>query len=183
MAGEIKQKLEKSRRIPINRNNLFYSPESFNYEIMMGKTYIEQDMNQTVVLYEVDLEKTNRDALYNEANNEQIRFKTPRELHVVYELEEADLRAYKQRQSVGVYMKLGKLNFGIYQATLDEMKCDIHRGDYIGLPVTEDKIEYFTVTNDGRVNYDNAHTMFGTVPFWRHIECAPVMNEKEFNGE
>ena len=50
------------RRVPINRNNLFYSDESFLFEQQVGKEYIEQDMNQTVVLYEVDLQSTNVDA-------------------------------------------------------------------------------------------------------------------------
>lgn len=176
-------KIEEGKRIPINRNNLFYSKESFDYELMMGKNYIEQDMNQVVVLYELDLEFTNRDALYNDANSENLRYKTPKEIHVVYELEQADLRAYKQKQSVGAYIKLGKLSFGVYQATLDELECDIHRGDYIGVPVDETHMEYFTVTDDGRVNYDNEKTMYGTVPFFRIVECAPVMDQGEFAGK
>ena len=35
------------RRVPI-RNNLFYDKESFDFELQVGKDYIEQDMNQTV---------------------------------------------------------------------------------------------------------------------------------------
>ena len=38
------------KRVPINRNNLFYSDESFNYELEIGKNYVEQDMNQTLVI-------------------------------------------------------------------------------------------------------------------------------------
>ena len=44
------------KRVPINRNNLFYSEESFQFDVELGKNYYEQDMNQTVILYEVDLE-------------------------------------------------------------------------------------------------------------------------------
>lgn len=175
------KKIEKTKKIPINRNNLFYSPESFNYELMIGKNYIEQDVNQIVVLYEVDLENTNRDAIYNEVAKDEIRFKTPKEIHVLYDLGEADLRAYKNKQNVGGYKKVGKLDFGVYQATLDELGCDIKRGDYIGLPVTPTHMEYFTVVDDGKINYDNKHTMYGTVPFYRSVQCAPV-DHNEFNG-
>ena len=42
------------RRVPINRNSLFYDAESFALERDIGKNYIEQDMGQTVVLYQVD---------------------------------------------------------------------------------------------------------------------------------
>ena len=33
------------KRVPINRNNIFYSEESFAFEGAIGKNYIEQDMN------------------------------------------------------------------------------------------------------------------------------------------
>lgn len=177
------RKINVEKKVPINRNNLFYSKESFEYDMMMAKNYIEMDMNQTIVLYEVDLENTNRDALYNEAKKNEIRFKTPKELHVVYELEEPELKAYKEKQSVGNYVKLGKLNFGIFQYTLDEMECDIKRGDYIGLQVTPTHMEYFTVVDDGRINYDNKHTKFGTVPFYRTISCSSVSSLGEFEGK
>ena len=34
------------------------------------------------------------------------------------------------------------------------------------------KIGVVVVVNDGRNNYDNAHTVFGTKPAWRSITCA-----------
>lgn len=75
------------RRIPINRNNLFYSESDFQYETELGKAYLEQDMNQTIILYEVDLNKTNLDSIYGETKPNQVIFKAPVELHVVYEIE------------------------------------------------------------------------------------------------
>ena len=170
------------RKNPINRNNMFYSEEDFQFEVELGKNYIEQDMNTTVVLYEVDLENTNVSDIYQEANADEIRFKTPVEIHVVYELLPPTLESYDQRKALGFYVKMGKLNFGVYEATLTEMECDIKRGDYIGVQVTPEHMEYFTVTNDGRMNYDNEHMMFGYKPFYRSIECA-VVDKNEFKGE
>ena len=77
----------KIRRNPISRNNLFYSEADFQYEMEIGKNYLEQDMNQTIILYEVDLQKTNRDSIYGETKPNQIIFKAPVELHVVYEIQ------------------------------------------------------------------------------------------------
>ena len=62
------------RRVPISRNNLFYSETDFQYEMEIGKNYLEQDMNQTIILYEVDLQKTNRDSIYGETKTNQIVF-------------------------------------------------------------------------------------------------------------
>ena len=44
-----------NRKNPINRNQMFFSKSDFDFEIEMARDYLEQDMNQTVVLFEVDL--------------------------------------------------------------------------------------------------------------------------------
>jgi len=52
--GKIQFNTKNIRRVPINRNSLFYDAESFALEREIGKNYIEQDMGQTVILYQVD---------------------------------------------------------------------------------------------------------------------------------
>lgn len=169
------------RRVPINRNNLFYSEEDFAFEREVGKNYIEQDMNQTVVLYQVDLDKTNADALYGETKANQVVYKAPVEIHCVYEISEPELKSYDKTKNLGTYMKTGKLTIGVYQETLDELGVDIKKGDYIGVQVSQTHMEYFTVSNDGRNNYDNAHTLFGIEPLFRTIECYNV-DKSEFSA-
>lgn len=75
-----------ARRVPINRNNMFYSETDLQYEMEIGKNYLEQDVNQTIILYQVDLQKTNRDYIYGETKPNQVVFKAPVELHVIYEI-------------------------------------------------------------------------------------------------
>ena len=72
----------------------------------------------------------------------------------------------------GYYVKVGQLTFSIFEKELEENGCDIKRGDYIGIQVTPEHMEFFVVTDDGRVNYDNRHTLWGTVPYYRSITCA-----------
>ena len=169
------------RRVPINRNNLFYSEEDFAFEREVGKNYIEQDMNQTVVLYQVDLDKTNPDALYGETQANQVVYKAPVEIHCVYEISEPELKSYDKTKNLGTYMKTGKLTIGVYQETLDELGVDIKKGDYIGVQVSQTHMEYFTVSNDGRNNYDNAHTLFGVEPLFRTIEGYQI-DKSEFTA-
>ena len=64
-----------NRRNPINRNQMFFSKSDFDFEVEMARDYIEQDMNQTVVLFEVDLSKTNTNDIYHEASKKNIKFK------------------------------------------------------------------------------------------------------------
>ena len=40
-------------------------------------------------------------------------------------------------------------------------------------------MEYFIVADDGRVNYDNAHTMWGTIPYYRSVVCTIVSDKSE----
>lgn len=160
---------------------MFMSQADFDYEMELGRSYIEQDCGQTIVLYEVDLENTKVSDIYMDSEKDAIRFKTPVELPVVYELEEPDMKQYDKNQQKGVYVKMGKLTFSVYEMTLVENECDIKRGDYIGLQVTPEKMEFFTVVDDGRVNYANSMSYYGRTPYYRKVVCAPV-DKNEFNG-
>ena len=69
----------------------------------------------------------------------------------------------------------------MYISHLEELKIDIRYGDYVGYADSEDKLRFYTVTNDGRVTSDNKHKMFGYKPHYRTITCAPAQ-ETEFRG-
>lgn len=170
------------RKNPVNRNNLFFSEEQLNVQLGFGREYVNRVLNQTVVLYEVDLEKTNASEVYAESDFSNIIFKTPVELNVVYKLDQHELKSYDKTALKGYYAQVGKFEFYIYLQELEENGCDIKRGDYIGLQVTPEHMEFFNVTDDGRVNYDNAHTYYGTVPYYRTIKCAAVGDVKETVG-
>lgn len=163
---------QETRKVPINRNNMFYSESDFLLETQIGKGYLEEDVNQTVILYEVDLEKSNLDAVYKESNLNGLVFKAPVELHVLYTIEQGELSSYDKTKNLGTYVKGGKLTFGIFQSTLDELGADIKVGDYITVPVSENTMLQYTVVNDGRNNFDNEHTTFGYKASWRTIECS-----------
>lgn len=167
------------RKNPINRNNFFTSPETINFQIGIGMEYVNKILNQTVILYEVDREKTKVNDIYNEAKFEDLVFKTPIELNVMYKLDKGELKTYDSDVVKGYYVKVGKLTFTIFEKELEENDCDIKRGDYIGLQVTPEHMEYFIVADDGRVNYDNAHTLYGTVPYYRSIVCTVVSDITE----
>lgn len=171
-----------NKLLPIKRNNKFFSKEDYDLELYLGMEYLNEDVNQTVILYEVDLEKTNINYVYKESYKNNIRFKQPKEIHVIYEIEAEKTKAYDTKTSSGFYSINGNLKFGVYQEELDSQKCDIKRGDYIGVQIDSNKIEFFVVSDDGRINTDNAHSMYGTKPLWRTISCVPC-DKNEFDGK
>ena len=161
------------KRVPINRNNLFYSDESFNYELEIGKNYVEQDMNQTLVLYSVDNSSTNINNIYGETKTNQVRFKPPVEFHCVYTIEPPELKAYDKTNNIGTYMKTGKLKFGVYKETLDELGIELKPGDYIGAQINEEHMEFFSLLSINK-GYDNEHSLFGVKNLYYECNCYPV---------
>lgn len=169
-----------NRITPITRINKWFSHEDYELEINMGREAVEGDGNFTLILYKVDRQMSEFDNLYGEAVKDGIRYYPPVELKVIPILDQAENKTYNS-DGMARYIQDGRLTFGIYQAQLEELNIDISYGDYIGYPVTETEIRYFSVVNDGIKNYDNEHTIMGYKGAFRTIVCAPVDNT-EFRG-
>jgi len=173
--------MQTNKKIPVNRNNLFSSNKTFAFFENMGKEYIEQVLNMTIVLYRVNRIYTNTDALYGETKPGEIKYETPIELYCRYNIDEAQNKAYITSNNSARYKQVGNIKVHIYDKTLEEMECDIKYGDILGVPVKEDTMIYFEVLDDGKRNFDNKRTMWGHKPLWRTIiacELDPIV----FNG-
>lgn len=168
------------KKFPINRNGKFYDEIDFGIENEMAREYLEGDLNFVVVLFQVDRTETQVDAVYGEAKSNEIRFKAPRELRVKLTLEAAENKSYSS--GMNRILDYGQLTFHVFQEQLTELGCDISYGDYIGYADREDNIKYFTVTNDGKIFSDNAHTRLGYKGYYRTITCVTAdMNEFDPN--
>ncbi len=166
---------------PINRNNIFYSDKEFEYETDMLIDYIEGDLNQTIVIYPVDREKTQVNAITQNAVN-GIRFKNPIEIPCQYEIADSELKTFDKKTSNGVYALSGNLTAYVMPKILEKYECEISRGDYIGIYVDEGRMVYFVVTDDGKVNTGNKNYVGAYKVAWRTIQASPV-SDQEFNGE
>lgn len=93
---------------------------------------------------------------------------------------ESENKAYNGN-GTGRVLDDGQFIFGIYDAQLDELKTSISFGDYIGYPINETEIRYFSVADDGVKNFDNRHTIMGFKSAFRTIKCAPI-DATEFRG-
>lgn len=165
---------------PITRINKWFSAEDFKLEISMGREAIEGDGNFTLILYKVDRRLTESDNVYGEASKDGIKFLPPIELKVIPLLAEPENKSY-DKNGTARYLQDGLLTFGIYDAQLIELKTTLDYGDYIGYPVTETDIRYYSVSNDGIKNFDNKHTIMGYKGAFKSVTCAPV-DSSEFRG-
>lgn len=166
------------KKFPVNRMGRFFDEIDFEVEKEMGREFVEGDLNITVVLFQIDRSGTQVDDVYGEAKPGQIRFKAPVELKVKIQLDQGENKSYSD--GMNRYLDYGNLTFHIFQDQLTELNCEISYGDYVGYADREDNIKYFTVTNDGKIFSDNAHTRIGYKGYYRTINCT-VADINEFN--
>jgi hypothetical protein len=140
------------RLVPITRLEKFFGQEDFALELQMGREYLNGDLNFTLVLYSVDLQKT-----INEASNQYIN-------------------GSKIMQN-----EPGNMTFSVYHKELQELEIDIKLGDYIGYWIKENEVRYYSVIDAGTPDYDNKHTYGGYKGFYYTYTATPV-SINEFNG-
>jgi hypothetical protein len=165
--------------VPISRIGKFFGEEDFNLDIEMGMEYLGDDLNMSVVLYRIDRKRTIKDDIYGEAPKDGIVFMPPIEVKGVVQITESTL---KQLGNSKVEQKEpGNMKFSFYQKQLDDLNVELLKGDYLGYYVTENKVRYYSVIDDGIVNMDNKHTYGGYKPFYRSV-VATFLNKDEFRG-
>ena len=168
------------RKTKITRNNLFYSETDFNFDSETGEDYFKQDINQSVTLFKVDRVKTTTDR-WGETSSDGVIYKDPIELTCRYLIDKVKNKAQDTTQNLGHFQQIGNIKIDIYIKTLKDNKTDIDYGDYIGVQLTPDQMEYFVVNQDGRMDFDNAHTLFGFLPLFKTI-LAVSCDKPEFKG-
>jgi hypothetical protein len=168
-----------NNKLPITRLSKFFSQDDFDINVQMGMEYLHGDLNMKLVLYRVDRSKTDNDAVYAEAGADEIKYFPPVEINALVKIEEPKNVTYKS--GMVRYNEPGNLTLSVYITHLEELNVDIKYGDYIGYPDSEEKLRFYTVSNDGKVTSDNKHKMFGYKPHYRTIVCVPAQ-ETEFRG-
>ena len=165
--------------VPITRLGMFFGGEDYDLDIGMGQEWLEGDMNFTIVLYRIDRYKTKKDDVYGEVVEDGVQFMAPVELKGLVKILPPTNKFYgNSRVEI---QEPGSMQFSIYQKTLDDLGVEIWMGDYIGYYETEDRVRYYSVSDDGYVKSDNKHTYGGYKPFYRTI-VATWVSENEFRG-
>ena len=165
---------------PIDRNKLFYSDLDYDFETDLVSGYLEEDTNQTVVVYRVDREKTNVNDIYQEKKG-KIRFLPPKAIPCMFEIKDSETKSYDNKTSNGVYTIGGGLTVYVLTKTLEKYSCDISRGDYLGIQIDTNRMVYYSVVNDGKVNTANSLYVGAYKTAYRVINAA-IVDENEFKG-
>ena len=164
-------------QIPITRHNLFFNEEEWQLEKDFFRESIEQDLNQIVILFRVDRILSKVDDLYHEGRKSELIFKPPVRLQIFGELEDPENKVYNEDSGTLRYQQDGKLNFAVLIDQLEELDVEVRYGDYIGYPVSESEIRYYTVVDDGMKSYHDGQTILGYKQTFRKVVCAPVEDD------
>jgi len=165
--------------VPITRLGKFFGGEDYTLDVGMGQEWLEGDMNFTVVLYRIDRYKTKTDDVYGEVLEDGIQFMVPIELKGYVQVlapTNKMLGNSKVKQ-----LEPGNMKFSLYQKQLEDLQVEIQFGDYLGYYETEDRVRYYSVSDDGKVVSDNKHTYGGYKSFYRTI-TATYVSDNEFRG-
>ena len=168
-----------NNKVPITRLSKFFSQDDFDINIQMGQEYLHGDLNMKLALYRVDRQNTVTDDIYAEVGKDQVKYLPPIEFNALVKIDEPKNSSYKN--GLNRYAEPGNLTLSVYISHLEELNIDIRYGDFIGYSDSEEKLRYYTVSNDGRVTSDMKHTYGGYKKYYRTIIAAPVTNN-EFNG-
>ena len=100
----------------------------------------------------------------------------------MFEIEGSQIKSYDTKTSNGVYVLSGNLTVYVMPKVLEKYSCDIRRGDYIGVQIDVDRMSYFVVTDDGKMNNANNLYVGAYKTAWRVVKCSPV-SDTEFTGK
>lgn len=164
---------------PVKRISKFFSEDDFDFNLQIGQEYLYNDVNMTLYLYRVDSNKTDNDDIYGEAGKDNIFYHPKIEINCLVRIEQPKNATYKN--GLLRYLEPGNLTFYVYIQHLKELGIDINYGDYIGYPENDNKIRYYSVSDNGNIISDNKHNMFGFKPYYRTVICVPAQ-EGEFKG-
>lgn len=160
-----------------NRYGLFMSDESFDLDVEYGRSYLETDNIQYVILRKINIIETKSHHLYGQAKSKDRKYMTPIKLNVMINVGTGEQKNYGDYQGGIVRDDVGNLVFGIYLKELKEHNIEIDRGDIIEYNMSGEKNRYFEVESANNVTDETNKTIGGFKPYWKRITCVPIKSD------
>ena len=174
-----KQSQNKKQHLPNKRISSFFNEDEYNLEIQMGREWLEGDLNTIVVLFRIDINKTQVDDLYGESKPHEKHYLPPVELKVrIDSMEESELET---RDNITSRESQIKMSLSVFTQQLEEKNVDPKRGDYLGYNDGTKGMRYFEIINADNRNFSLNKTIMGYKPYWRRISCI-LIDSDVFDG-
>lgn len=160
-----------------HRYGLFMSETSNDLSIMYGRTYIETDNIQEIILHKINIIETKSHNLYGQAKSKDKKFMSPVKLKVMNSVLDGEQSNYGDTSNGIARDDSGNLIFNIYIKELNENGVEIDRGDIIEYNMSGFKNRYYEVENADNVIDKSSRSMGGFFTYWKKIIAIPVKED------
>lgn len=159
------------------RYGLFMTENSFELDVMYGRTFLKTDNAQEVILHKINILETKSHSLYGQTKTKDKKFFPPVHLSVMVNVEMGKQQYYGENAGGIVRDDTGNLSFGIYLKELEDKQVDIDRGDIIEYNMSGQKNRYYEVESANNVTDETNKTIGGFKPYWKKITAVPVKED------
>jgi len=160
-----------------DRYGLFMTEDSFNLDVMYGRSFLETDNNQYVIIHGINIIETKTHNLYGQAKAKDKKFLSPVKINVMVNIEEGKQSYYGDNAGGITRDDTGNIVFGVYLKELEEKNLDINRGDIIEYNFSGEKNRYYEVENANTVTDTTNKSIGGFKTYWRKIIGTPVKGD------
>ena len=171
------------------RYGLFMTQESFDLDVMYGRSFLTTDNVQEVILHKINIIKSKSNNLYGQSKPKDKAYMPPVRLSVMINVDDGKQEYYGNNPGGITRDDTGILTFGIYLKELEEKQVEIDRGDIIEYNMSGQKNRYYEVENANNITDTSTKTIGGFAPYFKTVTCVPVksdthpFNSNEITGD
>lgn len=159
------------------RYGMFMSDNSFDLDVMYGRTFLKSDNAQEVIIHKINVIQTVSHSLYGQTKSKDKKFMPPVRLSVMVNVEDGKQVNYGGGVGGIARDDTGPISFGVYLKELEEKKIEIDRGDIIEYNMSGEKSRYYEVESANNVTDETKKTIGGFKPYWKKIVGVPVRSD------
>ena len=159
------------------RYGLFMTQDSFDLDVMYGRSYLKTDNVQEVIIHKININETVVHALYGQAKTKDKKFMSPVRISVMVNVEEGKQEYYGNNPGGIVRDDTGNISFGVYLKELEEKQLEIDRGDIIEYNMSGQKNRYYEVESANNVTDTTNKTIGGFKTYWKRIVGVPIKED------
>ena len=156
---------------------LFMSNNSFDLDVMYGRSYLQTDNVQMVTIHKINVIETKSHTLYGQSKAKDKKYMSPVRISAMVTIEEGKQKNYGDYQGGIVRDDTGNITLGVYLKELEEKQLEIDRGDIIEYNMSGEKNRYYEVDTANNVIDETKKTIGGFKSYWKKIIGVPVRSD------
>jgi hypothetical protein len=160
-----------------HRYGLFMSDESFDLDVMYGRTWLVSDNVQEVFIHKINIIETKSHNLYGQTKAINKKFFNPVKISAFVNVGANQQSNYADEKNGIPRNDTGNITLNIYLKELEEKDLVIDRGDIIQYNISGEKNRYYEVDNAMNVTDSTENTRGGFRNYIKKVTGIPVKED------